>query len=151
LRSAVTRERLAQRGRTDGQVAQPNPHGSEDRIADGGSDNGGRRLAEADWNLRAVDEFDVELRHFADAQRRGAVEIRVADLAFDEIGPFMLSRAHIVGIDIGAARPVVPAIVVPRVNISLSIAATALNVCDPLLLLARGGRPLRRRRLRRVR
>jgi hypothetical protein len=71
LRSAVTREHLAQRGRTDGQVPQPSSHGGEDRIADGGSDNGGRRLAEANWNLHAVDELDVKLGHVADAGRGG--------------------------------------------------------------------------------
>jgi hypothetical protein len=71
LRSAVARERLAQRGRTDGQVPQPNSHGSEDRTADGGSDNGSCRLAEADRNLHAVDELDVKLGHVADAGRGG--------------------------------------------------------------------------------
>src|SRR5262245_22747613 len=65
--------------------------------------------------------------------------------------PQRLSGAQIVSIDIGAASPIAPTIVVACVISSRIIAATALNVCDPLPLLDRGGRPLRRRRLGRMR
>src|ERR1700741_661516 len=66
----------------------PEPHagGCEDRIADRGSDNGRRWLAEADWNLVAVDKLDVEFRHVADAQRRIGIEVCVLYLTFYELG-----------------------------------------------------------------
>jgi hypothetical protein len=37
-----------------GRLAEPGPDGSEDCIADGGTHNGRRRLAEADGNLFAI-------------------------------------------------------------------------------------------------
>src|SRR5215813_13542754 len=80
--------------RPDGQVAQPNPGRRENGIADGGRDDRRAWLAEADWSLDAVDEFDVELRHVADAQRRIAVEVRVLDLALDELGSLMERHAE---------------------------------------------------------
>ena len=71
------------------ELANPEPHADsgEDRIADRRSDDGRRRLAEADWNLGAVDKLDVEFRHVADAQQRIGVEVGVLYLTLDEFVP----------------------------------------------------------------
>src|SRR5262249_27072945 len=81
-------------GRSDGQVAQPNPGRRENGIADGGRDDRRARLTEADWSLDAVDELDVELRHVSDAQRCIAVEVCVLHLALDELGSLMERHAQ---------------------------------------------------------
>jgi len=75
-------------------VAQPNPGCGKNRIADGGRDDRRTRLAETDRGLGAVDEFDVEIRHVTDAQRRVAVEVRVLYLAFDKLGSLIQRHAE---------------------------------------------------------
>src|SRR5262245_53253695 len=75
-------------------MAQANPGGGEDSVADGGGDDGRAGFAEPDRSLGAVDELDIELRHVADAQRRVAVEIPVLHLAIDELGSLVERHAQ---------------------------------------------------------
>ena len=56
-------------------MAQTHPDGREDGVADGGTDDGGRRFAKAGRHFRAVDKLDVNLGHVADAQWPVGVEI----------------------------------------------------------------------------
>ena len=58
-------------------MAQAYPDGREDSVADGRTDDGRPRLAQADRHFRAVDKLDVNLGHVANAQWPVGVEIRV--------------------------------------------------------------------------
>src|SRR5262245_55876391 len=90
----LRRQRPEHRSWPDRQMAQANPGRGENGVADRGGDHRRARLAEPDRDLSAVNELDVELRHVADAQRRIAVEIRVLDLAFDELGSLIQRHAE---------------------------------------------------------
>jgi hypothetical protein len=72
--------------RPDWKVAQPNLGCGKNGITDGRRDDRRTSLAETDRGLGAVDEFDVEIRHVTDEQRRVAIEVRVLYLAFDKLG-----------------------------------------------------------------
>src|SRR5262245_23048665 len=90
----LRRQRPEHRSWPNRQMAQPNPGRRENGVADRGGDYGRARLAKPDRDLSAVNELNVELRHVADAQRRIAVEIRVLDLAFDELGSLVQRHAE---------------------------------------------------------